>query len=150
MELTEILGGTLNIAILSIFYTVFGACISYLMFHLFDDFDKEWQSAGLVYQTADISLELSLVGTIAFWTMFLIREYPPIFSVHKQLDKDVDTYISGVFFAFAMFLFLGDLTTKIQFLYNTYLKQKITKAIPEDWSLTKMIKPRKTEKQKTN
>jgi len=68
------LEGLLNIAILAIFYTVFGAFISYLLFHLFDDFGKEWKDQGILYQTADVATELALVGTIAFWTTKLIKD----------------------------------------------------------------------------
>ena len=147
MELAEILGGTFNIAILACFYTVFGALISYLLFHLFDDFNEEWQKSSLGYQLVDISAEISLVGIIAFWSSFVIKEYPPLFSVHQKLDHEVDTYISGLFFAYAMFLFLEDLSNKIKFLYTTYLKYHFTKVIPESWTVAKTLTG-KTEKKR--
>jgi hypothetical protein len=139
MELHEIIGGTLNVAILAIFYTGFGAFMSYLLFHLFDDFGKEWQEQGILYQTADIATELSLAGSIAFWTTSIIKDAPPMFSVSKALDKEVDTYISGLFFAFAMFVFLEDLTKKIKYLYEKFLRTQFVKLFPEDWSVMKMI-----------
>ena len=145
MEITEILGGTFNIAILACFYTVFGALISYLLFHLFDDFNEEWEKSSLFYQLLDISAEVSLVGIIAFWSSFIIKEYPPLFPVHQKLDHEVDTYISGLFFAYAMFLFLEDLSNKIKFLHTTYLKQHFVKIIPESWTLAKSLTG-KTEK----
>jgi hypothetical protein len=145
MEVTEILGGTLNIAILACFYTVFGGIISYLLFHLFDDFTEEWKKSSVGYQLLDISAEISLVGIIAFWSSHIIKEYPPLFPVHVKLDHEVDTYISGVFFAYAMFLFLEDLSNKIKFLYSTYLKTHFVKVIPESWTLAKAITG-KTEK----
>ena len=139
MEWHEIMGGTLNIAILAVFYTVFGAFISYILFHLFDDFGKEWKEQGILYQSADVVTELSLVGVIAFWTTNIIKDAAPMFSVHKALDKEVDTYISGLFFAFAMFLFLGDLTEKIKHIYEKFLKTQFVRLFPENWSLMKMI-----------
>lgn len=138
-------GGTINIAILACFYTLFGAMISYLLFHLFDDFDEEWEKASLGYQILDISAEISLVGIVAFWSSYVIKEYPPLFPVHVKLDQEVDTYISGLFFAYAMFLFLEDLSNKIKFLHTKYLKQHFTKIIPESWTLTKKMTG-KTEK----
>ena len=147
----ELIGGTLNIAILSIFYTIFGAFISYLIFHLFEDHTDEWENSSPLYQFADVGAELSLIGIVAYWTTHVIRDHPPIFPINRQLDRDIDTYISGVFFAFAMFLFLGDLSTKIQFLYNRYLKTHVVKVIPEQWSLLKTnIKSSKTNKNKTS
>ena len=129
----------MNIAILAVFYTVFGALISYLLFHLFDDFGKEWKEQGVLYQTADVATELSLVGAIAFWTTNLIKDAAPMFPVHKVLDKEVDTYISGLFFAFAMFLFLGDLSEKIKHIYEKFLKTGFVRLFPENWSIMKMV-----------
>jgi hypothetical protein len=145
MEISEILGGTLNIAILACFYTLFGALISYLLFHLFDDCNEEWQNSSIGYQLLDISAEVSLVGVIAFWSSYFIKESPPIFPVQQTLDHEVDTYISGLFFAYAMFLFLEDLSNKIKFLHAKYLKQQFVKFIPESWTLTKSLTG-KTEK----
>ena len=146
----EIIGGTLNIVILSIFYTVFGALISYLIYHLFEDHTLEWEQSSPFYQFGDVATELSLIGIAAYWTTHLIRDHPPIFPVSRELDRQIDTYISGVFFAFAMFLFLGDLSTKIQFLYNKYLNSHFVKLIPEKWSLLKSnIKSSKTNKNKS-
>jgi ABC-type Na+ efflux pump permease subunit len=139
MEWHEVLGGTLNIGILAIFYTVFGALISYLLFHLFDDFGKEWKEQDVLYQTADVVTELTLVGAIAFWSMSFIRDAAPMFPVNKVLDKEVDTYISGLFFAFAMFMFLGDLTEKIKYIYEKFLKTGFVRFFPENWSIMKMV-----------
>ena len=145
MELYEFLGGTLNIAVLTIFYTMFGAFISYIMFHLFEDHTDEWEKSSSLYQFADVGTELSLIGIIAYWTTHVIRDHPPLFPVSRELDRYIDTYISGLFFAFAMFLFLGDLTTKIQFLYTKFLNSHFVKVIPENWSLLKSnITTRKT------
>ena len=146
MEWYEVLGGTLNIAILAAFYTIFGAFISYIFFHLFDDFGKEWQSQDLLYQSADIATELALVGSVAFWITKLIKDAAPMFHVHKALDHEVDVYISGLFFSFAMFMFLGDLSEKIKYLYQTFLKSHFVRICPEDWSIMKMVfGSRKTE-----
>jgi hypothetical protein len=148
MEWTEILGGTLNIALLACFYTAFGAFISYILFHLFDDYGKEWESQGTLYQTADIATELSLVGVIAFWITYIIREFPPMFPVHRALDRQVDTYVSGLFFAYAMFLFLGDLTNKVKFIYEKFLKSHFVRMFPPTWSVTKCAFARKTNEKK--
>ena len=150
MELFEIIGGSLNISILTLFYTLFGALISYLIFHLFEDHTDEWEKSSALYQFVDVGSELSLIGIIAYWTTHVIREHPPIFPISRQLDRDIDTYISGVFFGFAMFMFLGDLSTKIQFLYNKYLKSHFVKVIPDEWSIIKaMFGKRKTNESKS-
>ena len=128
----------MNITILAIFYTVFGAFISYLLFHLFDDYGKEWEDQSVLFQTVDVATELSLVGIIAFWITNIIRDYPPMFAVQDGLDKSVDTYISGLFFGFAMFLFLGDLSNKIKYVYENSLKTHFVRVFPANWSVIKM------------
>jgi len=139
MEWNEVVGGTLNIAILAVFYTVFGAFISYILFHLFDDFGTEWKEQGILYQTSDVVTELTLVGSIAFWTTKIIKEYPPLFTIQTGLDREIDVYISGLFFAFSMFLFLGDLSTKIKHIYEKFLKSGFVRLFPENWSIMKMV-----------
>uniref|UniRef100_A0A6C0AI77 Uncharacterized protein n=1 Tax=viral metagenome TaxID=1070528 RepID=A0A6C0AI77_9ZZZZ len=145
----EFVGGTLNITILASFYTVVGALLSILLFHLFDDCDDDWKKEGLGYQLGDIGLELGIIGTVAFWVTYVIRDYAPIFPISKTLDVLIDTYISGVFFAFAMFLFLEELSDKIKFLYHSYFHKHIVRMIPEKWSLMKsLFAVRKTDTKK--
>jgi hypothetical protein len=148
MQWTEILGGTLNIGILACFYTVFGAFVSYLLFNLFDDYNEEWKKQGTLYQVVDVGTELSFVGAISFWLTYIIREYPPIFPIHKILDHEVDAYSSNLFFAFAMFVFLEDLAKKIKHLFETHLRFWFVRIIPEEWSLLKFLFARKTDSQK--
>jgi len=149
MQVSDILGGSLNIMILAVFYTVLGAFMSYILFHLFDDYGKEWEEQGILYQTADVVTELTFVGAIAFWTTKVIKEYPPVFTIHTRLDREIDVYISGLFFAFAMFMFLNDLTTKIKYVYEKFLKTQFVRMFPEQWSIMKMIfGTRKTESKK--
>lgn len=134
-----VLYGTLNISILALFYTLIGLLISVLLYHLFDDCDETWKSENIAYQLGDISVELGIIGTVAFWTTYVIRDYAPIFPVSKSLDILIDTYISGIFFAFAMFLFLEQLSLKIKYLYDEYVHKHIVRYIPPNWSVMKML-----------
>jgi len=145
----EFIGGSLNIVILAIFYTVLGAFLSFLLFHLFDDFDKDWENETLSYQVGDISLELSIVGLVAYWSTHVISEFTPFFEVHPELDKLIDSYISGLFYAIAVFIFLDGLTDKVKFLYTKYLNKHFVRVFPQNWSVMKMMfGPRKTEAKK--
>jgi hypothetical protein len=148
MELHEFLGGTMNISILAIFYTLFGAFMSYLEYNLFDDYTKEWEKQGPVYQTTDIAIELSFIGITSFWITYFIRDSAPIFPIQKILDHEIDTYISGLFFAFAMFVFLEDLAKKIKHMFEKYFKTYFTRLIPEEWTITKFLFMRKTNPKK--
>jgi hypothetical protein len=139
MDVGEVLGGTLNIVILAVFYTLIGILISVILYHLFDDCDKEWKSEPLAYQLGDIGLELGIIGTLAFWTTDITREWAPIFPIAKTLDLQIDTYVSGLFFAYAMFLFLEQLSEKVKYLYKEYIHNHIVRYIPPNWSVMKSV-----------
>ena len=68
-----------------------------------------------------VSLEIITIAVIGLWSALLIRDAPPIFHVSKEWDIFVDSYVSGVFFAFAMFLFLDNMQSKLAFLYHKFL-----------------------------
>ena len=139
MELSEILGVTLNTGILAIFYTIIGGVVSYLVYYFVDEHDEEWEKKSTLYQIGDVSIQLATIGIIAFWMTYIIKEAPPIFHVSRELDSLVDTYISGVFFAYAMFLFVDFLDSKIKFIYHKVF----------DTHLEKMFPLRKTNKKKS-
>ena len=148
MDIGEVFGGTLNIAILAVFYTLMGILISVILYHLFDDCDADWKKENLGYQIGDIGLELGIIGAVAFWTTEITRDWAPIFPVTKALDLKIDTYTSGIFFAFAMFLFLEELSKKIKFLYEMYIHHHIVRYIPPNWSVMKAMFSRKTNTKK--
>ncbi len=108
----------LNIAILSLFYTAFGGFLSYILDKLFYKYDDEWKNFNLHFKVLEVSLQIILIGVVAYWSMFFIERAPPIFPVSKVFDKSVDTYISGIFFIYAIFLFFNHLTNKIQYIYT--------------------------------
>jgi len=127
----EIIHMSLNASVLAILYTIFGALISYFFYHIFDDFDKKWQKRSELYKFADVIIEIIAIALAAFWSSNIIQQLPPLFKVKKVLDIMVDTYISGIFFIFAMFLFLDELTEKLKFLHDEYLGGHLTKILPQ-------------------
>ena len=149
MDLGEVLGGTMNIVILALFYTLIGLLLSVLLYHLFDDCDKEWKAEHLAYQVGDIGLELGIIGSVAFWMTQITRGWAPIFPISKVLDLQIDTYVSGLFFAYAMFLFLEQLSEKVKFLYKEHVHKHIVRFIPPNWSVMKSVfASRKTNQKK--
>lgn len=139
MKWNEIVGVTMNASVLAIFYTALGGMISYLLEFFVDEHTEEWEQKPTWYQVGDVSLQLAVIGVLAFWVTYIIREAAPIFPVSKQLDELIDTYISGVFFTYAMFLFIGFLDSKIKFLYHKFL----------DRHIEKMFRSRKTDRKKS-
>lgn len=139
---------SLNIGLLAAFYTTVGGLLSYVIYYLFEDHGDKWEkSHGLLYKIFDVIVELTIVGVVAFWVTFVIKEYPPIVPMSKSMDELVDTYISAVFFGYSMFIFLEDLTKKIKHIYDQIFKEKFDKIFPEGSILD--ILSRKTDSQKS-
>jgi hypothetical protein len=129
MKIEEIVGVTLNASILAVFYTTLGGVISYLLGIFLNEPIEEWKRQPVWYQLGTVSLQLSVIGTLAFWITYIIRQASPIFPISKELDYLVDTYISGLFFAYAMFLFINYLDVKIQYLYHELLDKHVEKML---------------------
>ena len=148
----EFFGASLNVAISSLFYTGLGGLLSFVMGYIFDDFDQVWKTRSIFYQLLEIGLELSMFGLVAFWVSHVIEGAAPIFPVSDAMDKAVDSYVSGLFFAYAMFLFLDELSSKIKHVYNTLVKPVVAKVIPDGGYLLEgnLHFTRKTDKKKTN
>jgi hypothetical protein len=121
MKAGEFVAVSLNVGLLAIFYTVFGGLFSYGLYFFVDVHDDVWESKPLSYKLYDTGLELIIIALFAFWPMYFINKAPPVIPVSKELDQLVDTYISGIFFVYAMFIFLDDLESKLRSLYKTIL-----------------------------
>jgi hypothetical protein len=57
MNYTEVVGVTINAGLLAILYTIFGAFISYVMYHIFDEFNDTWTKRSELYKFTDVTVE---------------------------------------------------------------------------------------------
>jgi hypothetical protein len=121
---------SLNIALLSIFYAFLGGVVSFVFHYLFDEFDDSWKKKSDAFQLFDIAVEVSLLALIAFWTVFTINTSAPIFPVRHHMAAFVDTYTSGMFFIYAIFLFMNDLGEKLKYTYEKYMDTPFKKMVP--------------------
>jgi hypothetical protein len=121
---------SLNIAMLSVFYAFLGGLVSFVFHYLFDDFDDEWKEKSAGFQVFDISIEIALLALVAFWSVFAINTSAPIFPVRAAMASYVDAYTSGMFFIYAIFLFLDDLSHKIRYLYQKYFDAPVREMFP--------------------
>ena len=117
----EVINISLNASFLALSYTLFGALISYIFYYIFDEFNDKWKKRSELYKFADVTVEITLIALAAFWALQIIQPLPPLFKVKKTIDIMIDSYISGIFFVFAIFLFLDQLTEKLKFLHHEYL-----------------------------
>lgn len=145
---------TLNAAVLAIFYSLLGVLVSYILYHLFDSFDDMWkEERSWAFKIADVSLEISILSIIAFWSAHVIELAPPFFHVRKELDTLVDGYISGIFYIFAIFVFMDELTFKLKYMFDELFAAPFSKYFPQhgsilDLSLSYTPLPRKTDVKK--
>ena len=135
-----------------IFYTLLGVLVSYVLYYLFDEYNEEWQKSPTWYKILDVSVEISLLSIISFWSAQLIEIYPPVFPVRKSLDVLVDSFISGIFYIFAIFIFMDSLTDKLKHLYEDTVGPHFNKIFPQHGSLINLSlsysPSKKTEKHK--
>jgi len=138
LSLNDAVRVTGNIAMFSIVYTVAGALLSYVLYYLFDVYDeknKEWEEKGLTYQIFDVGVEVSIIAVVAFWLVYFMNTSAPIIPVRKGLEDFVDSYTAGLFFIFAIFIFLGDLSNKLKYIFDHYLGSHFDHLFPAEGSL---------------
>jgi hypothetical protein len=126
---------SLNIVMLSVCYAVLGGFVSFIYHFLFDNFDDGWKKKTPLFQIFDVAFEISMLALIAFWSVFTINTSAPIFPIRRELAGFVDTYTSGMFFIYAVFLFMDDLSSKIKHLYETYLDEPTRRILPTHGSI---------------
>ena len=83
-------------------------------------------------------MEISLLSAIAFWSAHVIEIAPPVFPVRKELDILVDGYISGIFYVFAVFVFMNDLTEKLKHIFELHLGEIFSRTFPKYGSIVDM------------
>jgi len=126
---------SMNASLLAIFYTMLGVFVSYILYYLFDEYNEKWEKRSISYKLLDVSVEISLLSVIAFWSAQLIEISPPIFPVRKQLDVLVDSFVSGIFYIFAVFLFMDSLTGKLKYLFHELFEVHFSNIFPKYGSI---------------
>lgn len=130
---------TANIAFFSILYAMAGGFLSFVLYYLFDTYDPpnttEWETKGLAFQFTDIALEIAIIGLVAFWLVYFINVSTPIIPVRKGLEDFIDSYTSGLFFMFAIFMFLQDFSNKMKYVFNHFLGSYFDRIFPAEGSI---------------
>jgi len=134
---------TANIALFAMVYTFAGAILSYVLWYAFDPYDPEseaevdkvWETKGLLFQFYDILVELALIAITAFWLTYYLDTAAPIIPIRKGLEDFIDSYTSGMFFMFAIFIFLNDLSSKLKYIFKTLLGDFFDYWVPEEGSI---------------
>ena len=142
---------TANIIVFSIMYALAGGLLSFILYYLFDTYNPpesiEWETKGLAFQFTDIALEIAIIGLVAFWLVYFINTSTPIIPVRKGLEDFVDSYTSGLFFMFSLFIFLQDFSNKMRYIFKHFLGNVFDRVFPAEGSIID-VSLRYSEKQK--
>jgi len=142
----DILPITINILVLSVFFTFVGGFISFVFFYIFDEYGPDdepkrgmdWEKHSLLRKVLDISLEITCIGLVSFWLTYFINTTAPIFPIRHDLASYIDTYTTGMFFMYTVFLFTNDLSSKLRHLYNEYVGGHFDTIFPTHGSIWDM------------
>jgi len=124
-----------NAAALAVIHTVYGVFISYIFYYIFDEFDESWESKSKFYQVSDVIIEIMLISVFGYWASETTLMLSPIFPTSKAKEIAVDSWVSGIFFVIALFLFLDSLNEKLKFLQNYYFETFFSSWFPQYGSI---------------
>jgi hypothetical protein len=154
IKFNESFGLSANLAFLAIFFTFMGGIVSFILYYLFDEYgpddtpprNLEWEKRSLFRKVADVSLEVVSIALLSFWLTYFINSSIPIIPLSPALATYVDTYTTGMFFMYTVFLFSNDLNSKLKFIYNETLGKQFDKIFPNVGSILDFNLSYKTEK----
>jgi len=138
MSKNESLAITGNAAVLAVLHTLLGVFISYVFYYIFDEFDDSWKNRSSLYQLTDVTTEVMIIAVIGYWTSEFTEYLSPVFPMSKIKEIAVDSWVSGIFFIIALFLFLDSLTEKLKHLQNVFFEKSFTSLFPQYGSIVDM------------
>ena len=109
----HILNLSMNLVFVAIFYVFLGAAVSYALSKVFPTYDEAWKSSPLLYQSADVAVEVSVIVIIAFWLTYFVNTWIPIFRVSSALEHYVESFGGQMVFVYAVFIFMETLDDKL-------------------------------------
>jgi hypothetical protein len=116
----HILNLTLNLMCIAIFYVFLGGLLSWSMWSVFPQFNEQWEKQSNLYQLADVSMEISVIVVVAFWTTYFVHSFIPILPVTSALEGYLESFGGQMVFIYAVFVFLDTLDDKLKHVFNDF------------------------------
>ena len=116
----HILNLTLNLVCIAIFYLFLGGLLSWTMWRIFPEFNEQWEKQSNLYQLADVSMEISIIVVIAFWTTYFVHSFIPILPVTSALEGYLESFGGQMVFIYAVFVFLDTLDDKLKHVFHDF------------------------------
>jgi hypothetical protein len=122
----HILNLTLNLVCIAIFYLFLGGLLSWTMWRIFPEFNEQWEKQSNMYQLADVSMEISIIIIVAFWTTYFVNSFIPILPVSSALEGYLESFGAQMVFIYAVFVFLDTLDDKLKHVFHDFFGTKST------------------------
>jgi len=122
----HILNLTLNLVCIAIFYLFLGGLLSWTMWRVFPEFNEQWEKQSNLYQLADVSMEISIIVIVAFWTTYFVNSFIPILPVTSALEGYLESFGAQMVFIYAVFVFLDTLDDKLKHVFNDFFGTNLT------------------------
>jgi hypothetical protein len=116
----HILNLTLNLVCIAIFYLFLGGLLSWTMWRIFPEFNEQWEKQSNLYQLADVSMEISIIVVVAFWTTYFVHSFIPILPVTSALEGYLESFGGQMVFIYAVFVFLDTLDDKLKHVFHDF------------------------------
>jgi len=116
----HILNLTLNLICIAIFYLFLGGLLSWTMWRIFPEFNEQWEKQSNLYQLADVSMEISIIVVVAFWTTYFVHSFIPILPVTSALEGYLESFGGQMVFIYAVFVFLDTLDDKLKHVFHDF------------------------------
>jgi hypothetical protein len=116
----HVLNLTLNLVCIAIFYVFLGGLLSWIMWQMFPQFNEQWEKQSNLYQLADVSMEISIIVIVAFWTTYFVNSFIPILPVSSALEGYLESFGAQMVFIYAVFVFLDTLDDKLKHVFNDF------------------------------
>jgi hypothetical protein len=116
----HILNLTLNLVCIAIFYVFLGGLLSWTMWRIFPEFNEQWEKQSNMYQLADVSMEISIIVIVAFWTTYFVNSFIPILPVTSALEGYLESFGAQMVFIYAVFVFLDTLDDKLKHVFHDF------------------------------
>jgi len=116
----HVLNLTLNLVCIAIFYVFLGGLLSWIMWRIFPQFNEQWEKQSNMYQLADVSMEISIIVIVAFWTTYFVNSFIPILPVTSVLEGYLESFGAQMVFIYAVFVFLDTLDDKLKHVFNDF------------------------------
>ena len=116
----HILNLTLNLVLIGIFYVFLGGLLSWSMWRIFPEFNEQWEKQSNLYQLADVSMEISIIVVVAFWTTYFVHSFIPVLPVTSALEGYLESFGGQMVFVYAVFVFLDTLDDKLKHVFHDF------------------------------